>query len=255
MFKPEPISAVHVSACFTWDIEQAWRLVEDWRAVLPGIPVTVGGPAWNDPGGDFVPGLYVRKGVSISSRGCPEKCPWCFVPKREGKLRLLPIAEGDLVQDNNVTAFPRAHFEALCSMLRKQPRAATFAGGLQAARLRDWHIEELRNLKIRELWLAADTDREVNIVRRAALRLGLSRKKLRCYVMIGYDGETIEKAKRRLENVWEAGCLPFAQLYRDETGGPEYSPAWRKLVKAWSRPAIMYMNHRKPGGGSPWLPA
>ena len=54
--------------------------------------------------------------------------------------------------------------------------------------------------------------------------------------MIGFHGETIQEAEKRLEEVYALEFLPFAQLYR----GPderEYTRDWRLLAKKWSRPA------------------
>ena len=62
-----------------------------------GVPVHMGGPAFNMPGGDFVPGMYLKKGYVITSRGCPNRCWFCSVPRREGgRLRELPITEGNI---------------------------------------------------------------------------------------------------------------------------------------------------------------
>jgi hypothetical protein len=33
-------------------------------------PVKVGGPAFSAPGGDFIPGRYMKRGYVITSRGC-----------------------------------------------------------------------------------------------------------------------------------------------------------------------------------------
>lgn len=62
------IDEVHISVAFSWDKARAEQLAEMWRAV--GVPVTVGGRAYRDPGGDFVPGMYIKKGAVITSRGC-----------------------------------------------------------------------------------------------------------------------------------------------------------------------------------------
>ena len=32
---------------------------------------------------------------------CNNNCPWCIVPKIEGKLKELPIVPGNIIQDNN----------------------------------------------------------------------------------------------------------------------------------------------------------
>jgi hypothetical protein len=66
------IREAHVSVAFTWDLPRAEQLARQWEAV--GVPVKIGGPAFNEPGGDFVPGLYLRRGNVITSRGCPNRC-------------------------------------------------------------------------------------------------------------------------------------------------------------------------------------
>ena len=62
------IDEVHVSVVFSYDMQKAEQLAEAWRYV--GVPVKMGGPAFNEPGKDFVPGLYLKQGYVITSRGC-----------------------------------------------------------------------------------------------------------------------------------------------------------------------------------------
>ena len=91
---------VHISVTFTWDIPWAEWAAKQWSAVAP---VKVGGPAYNEPGGDFVPGMYMKPGYVITSRGCPNRCWFCTVPKREGyQLRELPVTDGWIVADDNL---------------------------------------------------------------------------------------------------------------------------------------------------------
>ena len=90
---------VHISVAFTWDIKYAEWLANQWKIVAP---VKMGGPAFNERGGDFTPGMYMKKGYVITSRGCNNKCWFCSVPKREGGLRELPITDGWIVTDDNL---------------------------------------------------------------------------------------------------------------------------------------------------------
>jgi len=73
---------VHISAVFSWDIHRASELKRQWEMVCP--VVRLGGPAFGDPGGEFIPGMYLKSGITITTRGCIRHCPYCFVPKREG---------------------------------------------------------------------------------------------------------------------------------------------------------------------------
>jgi hypothetical protein len=136
-------------------------------------------------------------------------------------------------------------------MLRTCKKPARFVGGLQASRLTDWHVEKLRGLRIGELWFACDTPGALRPLKKALARLNgvFRRRQLRCYVMVGQGGETVEQARHRLEQVWEAGCLPFAQMYHDDAGPVLTTPPWRKLVREFSRPAATFRVMEKAGDG------
>ena len=58
----------------------------------------------------------------------------------------------------------------------------------------------------------------------------------RCYVLIGFNGETLLRAEKRLETVYEMGFLPFTQLYQNDKKRP-WTPEWDKLQRKWCRPA------------------
>ncbi len=205
-----------------------------------------------------MPGMYIKQGITFTSRGCNNQCPWCLVPKREGRLRTIPINPGHTIQDNNLLQTGREHMTKVFAMLRSQRRAASFPGGLQASLVDDRVTEELRGLRIKEVFLAADTKAALKPLATAAHRLSFLRsdseiekgepaRKIRCYVLIAYEGETIEQARDRLEAVWETGCMPFAQLYQPPDKYIRYSQEWRDLNREWSRLAAMVAMHKVIG--------
>jgi Fe-S oxidoreductase len=238
---PLEVDEVHISVAFTWDMEKAEWLERAWRAV--GVPVRMGGPAKSEPGGEFVPGLYVKQGVTITSRGCPNRCWFCSVPKREGfKLRELPIRDGWNVIDDNLLACSEAHIRAVFDMLKRQPERPVFTGGLEAKILQPWHVELLRKVKAKRMYFAYDTKDDYEPLMEAGklLRAGgirFASHAAACYVLIGYPGDTFIAAENRLnETIW-AGFQPYAMLYRDETG--QSDPQWRKFQREWLRPEIV----------------
>lgn len=90
--RAEP-SEIHISATFTWDLPDVDELYESYSVF--GVPVEVGGPAFGDRMGDFVPGMYIREGLVFTSRGCNKNCWFCSVPKCcNGEIRELPIVDG-----------------------------------------------------------------------------------------------------------------------------------------------------------------
>jgi len=131
LFRP-PEMPVKISVTFTWDIEEGQRLYRAWKEYYQDVQI--GGPAYGDKGEDFTPGRFVKEGVTITSRGCPNNCSWCFVPKREGKIRELDIKNGWVVQDNNILACSNNHIRGVFDMLIAQNKAVTFSGGLEARR-------------------------------------------------------------------------------------------------------------------------
>ena len=226
---------VHVSATFTWDKAEALRLRDAWAQHYQ--TVRVGGPAFDDPGGPFDPGRYIKEGVTITSRGCPFRCEWCFVWRREGGIRELPIVDGWIVQDNNLLACSRPHVEAVFEMLRGQGQRAVFGGGLDLRLLRSWHVDLLKSIPLKEVWFACDSRKTLPLLAEAAeLLVEIPTRKRRCYALLGFDHERIEDAEARLSEIYRAGFLPFAQLYRN--GTPKvWSQEWRALARKWSRPA------------------
>lgn len=249
-----PDTPVMVSVTFTWWRRRAEQIAASWRTHYKNV--RVGGPAYDDPGNEFVPGRFIKSGCTITSRGCPKKCGWCSVPKREGALRLLPIRCGYIVQDNNLLASSlpsalygeaeaREHFDAVFEMLREQKRACSFNGGLDKHFLKPWHVPYFDSIPISELWWAADVPDDFRWLERVKeLFAHVPMRKMRCYTMIGYEGETLAEAEKRIERVFEMGFMPFSQLYQPPFGDVPakiYGADWKAVNRKWSRPAA-YMS-------------
>jgi len=226
---------IRISITFTWDIVEGKRLFKAWSEFFDDVKI--GGVAFDDSGGEFIPGMYIKEGVTITSRGCSKCCPWCFVPKREGKLREIKIKPGYIIQDNNILACSEKHIRAVFDMLKEVGKPAKFSGGLDATLIQDWHRDLFDKIKIHEIWFACDTKAALKPLEKAARILdGIPQQKRRCYVMIGFNGESISDAEYRLEKVYELGFDPFCQLYRNR-GKIEYNREWKSLARKWSRPA------------------
>jgi hypothetical protein len=238
--------AVHVSVTFTYDKPAAERLAEAWR---PVAPVTIGGVAYGDPGAEFIPGRYIKPGYTFTSRGCPRKCWFCSVWKRDPIPRLLPIHDAWNVLDDNLLACPEAHVRAVFAMLARQRRRVEFTGGLEALALQDYQVELLAGLRPRpNCFFAYDPGDAFETLENAARRLlaaGFTRAshRLRCYVLIGFPKDTLEAATGRLTAIAGIGFTPMAMLWRPELDSQQkYAPGpeWRAFQRRWARPAIIH---------------
>jgi hypothetical protein len=235
---------VHVSVTFTWDLPVAEKLAHQWA---PVAPVKIGGPATGQRGEAFEPGMYLRPGYVITSRGCPNTCWFCSVWKREGRTtRELPIRDGVNVLDDNLLACSREHVEAVFAMLRRQKNAHAgeiqFTGGLEAARLEWWHAEAIRALRPSQVFFAYDTPDDLAPLRRAGemmLAAGFTREghRLRAYVLVGGPGDTPAAAETRIAETLAAGFVPMAMPYRRDDG--RVSDEWREWARLRARPAII----------------
>ena len=234
---------VHISVLFTWDKKHAEWLAKQWE---PVAKVKIGGPAYNEPSTIFTPGKYVRKGGVITSRGCPNKCWFCSVWKREPRLIELPITEGINVLDDNLLACSENHIKSVFKMLQKQKGRIEFTGGFEARLLKDWHINLLVDLNPAQVFFAYDTPDDEEPLRVASKMLcsaGFNRQKLRCYCLIGYPKDTIKQAESRLRLCLSLGFFPMAMLWKDNNGSVDC--VWKRFQREWARPAIIYKKLRK----------
>ncbi len=243
LFVPEDISEIHISVAFTWDLPEAEILAQEWSRYGK---VGIGGPATGMRGEQFTPGMYLKQGYVITSRGCPNRCWFCSVPKREGELRELEIKDGWNVLDDNLLACSEEHIRAVFEMLKRQKHQPNFTGGIEAKRLKPWHIELFRSVKPKRIYFAYDTPDDLPPLEEAARlfrEAGYGNKNnLSCYVLIGYNGDTFDKAEKRLETVKALGFTPYAMLYRDFKG--ETTQEWRRFQRSWVRPVAIYARER-----------
>ncbi len=232
------VDEVHVSATFTYDLPEAERLAEAWR--VSGVSVRLGGPATGQRGDEFTPGMYLREGYTITSRGCPNRCWFCSVPKREGGLRELEIKPGYNILDDNLLGCSETHIRAVFAMLEAQKERTLLTGGLEAKLLRPWHIDLMLRKRPKRMYFAYDTPDDLEPLIAAGHMLresGISMTTTYCYVLIGYPGDTMAKAERRLIDTVKAGFIPMAMLWKDEAGHEDKS--WRRFQGLWARPAII----------------
>lgn len=236
-----PCDVVHVSCAFTWDRPIAEQLRLEWARA--GYNTKVGGPAYGYAGGNFVPGRYVAPGYVMTSRGCNNRCWFCYVWKREGSIRELHIVDGWNVLDSNLLQCSEQHIRAVFAMLKRQKRRAEFTGGLEAKRLQDWHIDLLADLKPKQVFFAYDTPDDyeplvIAVHKMTEAGFGKKSHSLRCYVLIGYPKDTLGKAESRLRETLKLGLTPMAMLYRDDNG--TVNDDWRKFQRIWARPALIH---------------
>jgi len=160
----------------------------------------------------------------FTTRGCIRNCPFCFVPKAEGNIRIV----GDVYDlwdhqsrtitllDNNILAVPE-HFEKICSQLIKEGLSVDFNQGLDIRLLTPKVCELLATIKIKsEIRFAFDYPELEDIVRDkiALLRQYRIRQHPFLYVLVGFN-TTFEQDKHRLEVLKELDCRAYVQRHEN----------------------------------------
>lgn len=248
----DDIDDVHISVLFTWDLPKVERIAKAWKRAT-GIDPKIGGPATGQRGEEFIPGMYVGNGAVITSRGCPNRCWFCSVPKREGALRELPIHSGTNILDDNLLACSEQHIIDVFEMLMREKakprhRKIKFTGGLEPKMLKHWHVEWLeKRIKPSEVFFAYDTPDDWEYLQRAAELIrresgSVKRYRYYCYCLVGYPNDTFEAATKRLEQIKSLNITPYAMVYRDLDGNKPNE--WIKFQTAWLRPAIIWGPNR-----------
>lgn len=237
---------VHISCTFTWDREYCKELAYQWEG-RTNKPIKLGGVAFGSPAEDFTQGLYLKKNIIFTTRGCNNNCPWCIVPKQEGRLKELEICQGNIIQDNNFLQASRLHKNKVFDMLKTQKQIC-FKGGLECDLIDDHFINNITSLRIKELWLACDTDSELPNFKKACAKLtkaGFNMNKIKCFAL-SY-GKDMQADEYRCQEIYNAGAMPFMQLYRDFSDQKtEYSKDWNAFARMWQRPAAINA-HMKRG--------
>ena len=182
--------------------------------------------------------------IGFLTRGCIRKCPWCIVPKKEGKIRPYqtwqeikrPDSRDIVFMDNNVLAHEWG-LKQIEDMGGKNVRV-DFNQGLDARLITDDVAQMLARLKwINYIRMSADTDAMLDVVLTAIDRLkkcGVKAYRVFVYVLV-QDIESAEKRAIALRNI---GANPFAQPYRDFTTNAEPPLEQRQLARWVNHKAI-----------------
>jgi hypothetical protein len=165
-------------------------------------------------------GLYnCEHAYGFLTRGCPNKCSWCIVPKKEGNIKpyadIQDIMGGSMksaiLMDNNILASDHGikQIEKIIDLKIK----VDFNQGLDA-RLIDGAIARLlRQVKwIRYIRMACDSQQQIPYIKKAVKLLRIDNKREIFVYMLVKD---VQEALERAEYLRSLNVTPFAQAYRD----------------------------------------
>lgn len=205
------------------------RLPDDIDAMLPDYTI--------------YPQVDARTAYGFITRGCPNKCPWCVVPKKEGTVTPYrdadDIAEGGrrpnlILMDNNILAsdFGLSQLEKIVDR-----RYRIDLNQAVDARL---VTDEVARLLARIRWInfirfGCDTPGQINACEVAMQRIDKYREVPASYLMYTMIGSDINEAYERLSH-WRGmkRVRVVAQPFRDVDNPHQKIPLWQKDMAHWA---------------------
>ena len=199
------------------------------------------------------------------TRGCPNKCPWCVVPRKEGKI--TPYMDVDeiaiegrtklVLMDNNFLAAGDYAVEQLQKIIWRG-YAVDFNQALDA-RLVDDHFAQLlamvRWCDHNRIRFGCDTPRQIGDCEKAMDLLARHgfKGEFFLYTMIGGKSD-FKESFHRVNYWWKrlqkyrngGGGLPvyaYAQPYRDPYNPHQPIPQWQKDMAGWVNKRAHFVAH------------
>lgn len=197
------------------------------------------------------------------TRGCPNKCQWCVVPRKEGAIR--PYMDVDeiaiegrtrlVLMDNNFLAAGDYAHEQLDKIIARKYRV-DFNQALDARLVTDSFAQQLAQVK----WLdrnrirfGCDTPAQIKECERAMALIDsygfngeyflytmLNDNFWECYERIYHWWDRLQAARKSKQGNW---VYAYAQPYRDPDNPHRPIPQWQKDMANWVNKKAHFVAH------------
>jgi len=241
---------VYVTSLFTWAWKPVWKAVRFYKKRFPKAEVWLGGlysslmpDHASRSGADVVyEGVFKEAEEAIpdyelvpswdgsiifSSRGCNRACPFCAVPRLEGKINSTKRSLKHLVYtkhtriilwDNNFLQSP--YWKEICHELKELNRWVDFNQGLDARLITDDVAKHLASLKLRsgssiEIRLSYDELEAGQATQNAIACLeatGLRKRAIMVYILYNFK-DSPEDFFQRVRDVLNWGAVAYPMRY------------------------------------------
>lgn len=252
-FDGGPADVVLVASVFTYDLAVLAAEVQTVRAMAPDVRVIIGGPAatlvpdavqrttgadvfagvspeLDELAGDLsldwqVEGVWKDFAFAFTTRGCPNRCPYCAVWRIEKEPRIVPTWREQLTTtkpnamlgDNNLTSWGAGHLREVVELLEERGTALCIDSGVDVKHIDDEVAELLARVKWskRGLRVAFDRIEEDGVFQEAVGRLldaGVEADSIVALSLFGYRDTPVE-ADYRMREIVRLGIHGFPQRF------------------------------------------
>jgi hypothetical protein len=195
-----------------------------------------------NPDYSIYPNLDKKIAYGFLTRGCPNKCAWCVVPRKEGSVRPYRDVEeiavdgrtNLILMDNNILASDYG-LEQIEKIIRKGYRV-DFNQALDARLV----TEDIAQLLAKVRWLSpirfgCDTPKQIAECERAMAMIDKHRGRPMPYLMYTMICEDINEAYARLSHFRGSSKVRVvAQPFRDFNNPRQVIPQWQRDMARWA---------------------
>lgn len=200
------------------------------------------------PDYSLYPSIDNKTAYGFLTRGCPNKCKWCVVPRKEGNV--VPYMDVDdvavdgrtnlILMDNNVLACDYG-LEQIQKIIDRGYRV-DFNQALDARLVTDDIAKLLAKVKWMDfIRLGCDTPKQIKECEEAMRMIDEYRGKPASYLMYTMIGNDFNEALSRLSH-WKTfkRVRIVAQPFRDVDNPHQIIPQWQKDMARWTMRREIY---------------
>lgn len=201
------------------------------------------------PDYSIYPSIDKKTAYGFLTRGCPNRCKWCVVPKKEGKVK--PYMDVDdiaidgrtnlILMDNNILASDYG-LQQIEKIIDRRYRV-DFNQALDARLV----TPEIGKLLAQVRWLTfirfgCDTPKQINDCERAMALIDAHRKVPGSYLMYTMISDDMQEAYHRLSYFRDNKRVRIvAQPFRDINNPHQVIPQWQQDMARWAMRREFYV--------------
>lgn len=159
--------------------------------------------------------------IGFLTRGCIRNCPFCIVPKKEGRIRFnaklnefCRDQEEVMLLDNNFLAYE--HHDNLLLELINSGKKIDFNQGLDIRLINEINAKLLRKIRIwKQLRFALDNPKLIPLVEKKLdllNKIGFRNREFRFYILVGFN-TTKKEDMKRIKFLQSKKCDIFIMSY------------------------------------------
>ena len=200
------------------------------------------------PDYSLYPSIDKKTAYGFLTRGCPNKCKWCVVPRKEGLVK--PYMDVDdvaidgrtnlILMDNNILACDYG-LEQIEKIIKKGYRV-DFNQAIDARLITDDIAKILANVRwLNQIRLGCDTLKQVKECEEAMKKIDFYRKSPASYLMYAMINDNLIESFSRID-YWKEfkRVRVVAQPFRDIDNPRQVIPQWQKDLARWAMRRELY---------------